>query len=93
MTHIVQRPIPGTEAYLRDRRQVFAEIRQLESLIAWRTRQPRWHAVGYDADGEPDVDANDRPWNKVHDARQVLATNPTVTEILGAQGRQSLLEA
>ncbi|MBB2206448.1 hypothetical protein [Gluconacetobacter takamatsuzukensis] len=92
MTQHMQRPVPGTDAYWRDRWEAFAQIRKLEGMIAWRDRQPHWCIIGY-VDGEPDIDANVEPWNRVHDYQQALAANPTIAEILGAQGRLALLTA
>ncbi len=88
------RPIPGTEAYWQDRTQAFALVRKLEKAIEVRNRAPLYLAgPGYDPeDNSDDVIENIGPWERVAALQDQARNNPTVMEILTAQGRLTLLE-
>jgi hypothetical protein len=93
MTIQSSRPVPGTAAYWRDRRQAFELIRTLEEAIRQRDAAPHYRASSYcNEDGEyDDVIENIRPWDRVVALQDQGAANPTVVEILTAHGRLALL--
>ena len=87
------RPISGTDAYWHDRKQAFAHIRTLEAAIRQRNAAPHYlPGPSYDLDGEfDDVIENIGPWERVDALQKQAAANPTVVEILTANGRLALL--
>jgi hypothetical protein len=93
MTMESARPIPGTDAYWRDRKQAFGIIRTLEAAIRQRDTAPHYRAASHcDEDGEyEDVVENFGPWDRVAALQKQAATNPTVVEILTANARLALL--
>jgi hypothetical protein len=93
MTGETSRPVPGTDAYWRDRKQAFGLIRTIEEAIRQRDAAPHYCASSYcNEDGEyDDVIENIGPWDRVVALQEQGAANPTVVEILTAQGRLALL--
>lgn len=81
------RPIPGTDAYWRERRRAFALIRELEDaqdergFIVW--------SYGLDMPLNDTAEREDRITRLAAQA----ADDPTVIEILTAQNRLALLKA
>ena len=94
MTIQSSRPVPGTDAYWRDRKQAFGLIRAIEKAITQRDAEPHYYASSNcNEDGEyDDVIENIGPWDRVVALQDQAATNPTVIEILTAQGRLVLLK-
>lgn len=94
MTTESPRPIPGTDAYWRDRKQAFGLIRTLETAIKRRNAAPLYlPGRNYDPDGEfDDVIENTGPWERVDALQKQAAASPTVIEILTANGRLALLK-
>ncbi|KRA67040.1 hypothetical protein ASD89_02105 [Caulobacter sp. Root656] len=93
MTTRLARPAPGSDAYWADRKAAFGMIARLEIAIARRNQEPQHLAgVGYDWEsGEGEVIENLAPWNYVGRLQDAARANPTVVEILTAQGRMDLL--
>ena len=93
MTGEISRPVPGTDAYWRDRKQAFGLIRTIEEAIRQRDAAPHYlPGRNYDPDGEfDDVIENIGPWERVDALQKQAAANPTVVEILTANGRLALL--
>ena len=94
MTIQSSRPVPGTDAYWRDRKQAFGLIREIEKAIRQRDAAPHYYATSNcNEDGEcDDVLENIGPWDRVVELQDQAAANSTVIEILTAQGRLALLK-
>ena len=87
------RPIPGTDAYWRDRSEAFALIRRIEAAIAACKRAPLYlTGTSYDEeDNFDDVIENTGPWDRAAALKKQARGNPTAMEILTAQKRLSLI--
>jgi hypothetical protein len=88
------RPVPGTDAYWRDRKEAFALIRRVEAAIAACKRAPLYLAgSGYDAESNfDDVIENLGPWDRAAALKMQARGNPVAMEILTAAKRLSLID-
>ncbi|MDE1905519.1 MAG: hypothetical protein KGH75_03600 [Rhodospirillales bacterium] len=69
----------------------FAAIAELERAIERCKHAPLYFAGSNYPDDEDDVIENTAPFERAHELRQLGQANPTVVEILRAQGRNGLL--
>lgn len=67
------------------------DIKRVEQLQEAARRAPIWVFDGWDEEGEPIMEENTDPWDRLERARERVAGNPNAVAILRAEGRLSLL--
>ena len=67
------------------------DIKRVEQLHEEARRAPIWVFDGWDEEGEPIMEENTDPWDRLERARERAAGNPNAVAILRAEGRLSLL--
>ncbi len=67
------------------------DIKAVERLHEEARRAPIWVFDGWDEDGEPVMDENTDPWDRLEQAKERAADNPNAVAILEAEGRLELV--
>jgi hypothetical protein len=84
MTDTSDMPRPATPAYWADRKAAFQHIAALQDALFQRNHAPRYLGATLENDG---------PWVHLAQLQDSARTNPTILQILTAQGRLDLLDA
>ena len=67
------------------------DIKAVERLHEEARRAPIWVFDGWNEDGEPVMDENTDPWDRLESAKEKAAGNPNVVAILQAEKRLGLI--